>query len=63
MSSREDVKAMEYEGKGGGGLDGCLGYKHWNITKNRIEKHELSWKNKGRSEVQRHPEQDRVKRG
>lgn len=55
----EDVKAMEYKGRGGGG---SLGYKHWNVTKKRMEKHELSWKNKGRSGVQRHPEQDRVKR-
>ena len=46
------MKAMEYKGKEGG-LDG---YKHWNVTKNRMEKHVLSWKNEGRSRVQRQPE-------
>jgi len=61
MFSREDVKALKCKGKAWG-VDGCLGYKHWNVTKNRMEKHVLSWKNKGRSIVQRQPEQDRVKR-
>jgi len=52
---------LEYKGKGRG-VNGCLGHKHWTVTKNRMEKHELSWKNKGRSKVPRLPEQDRVKR-
>lgn len=43
-------------------MDGCLGCEHGNVTKNRMEKNALSWKNKGRSRVQRQPEQDRVKR-